>query len=399
MTLRTRALPVVALVLLALVLGGLPTAATAQTPPSIVPFIGSPGGREVVVPNGVYSGGAISAPHDQWLVLRAQTPGQVVVDLRDTGLQLDDGTSKIVFVGFRFVNGTVRLSGVRDVHFWYCSFSFPAEEWARQYAAAGGSAPADRRVRNEFGTRMANPLPTAVRMRQGMRNTSLENERVGFWGSDFSDIGDDGIFVTRAQQVNVAGVRIWNIDERRADPGRTLGSSQDWFHNDAIQTVGGVRGVVVADSWIGQKVQWGAEGRHIESSAFRNLWYAGSSTFGQINDIRNGGRILGNVQDNIRAFGNGQRNGLNFDFLRTDFVDGVQRGIGDRHYYQAGVFEMTTTRVTTGPPAGVVVRDGRLVDINQVRDHQDNPANRWRAAQPYATYATFLRTVGLALPA
>ena len=49
------------------------------------------GGRtgELVIPNGVYKGGTVSAPRSGWLVLRAQSPGGVVVDLRHTGLQLE----------------------------------------------------------------------------------------------------------------------------------------------------------------------------------------------------------------------------------------------------------------------------------------------------------------------
>jgi hypothetical protein len=375
-------------VVIAMALPAIDAGATAR--PSIIPFVAGPGGREVVVPNGTYVGGAIRAPHDGWLVLRAESPGGVTVDLSETGLSLDDGTSRVIFVGFRFVNGSVRMAGVQDIHFWYCDFSFPPEEWARQYRAAGGTVPADRAARNRFASRMANPLPTSVRARPGVVDPSRGNQRIGFWGSDFHDIGDDAIFLSDTETVLMAGLRIWNVDERQADPGRTYGNSQDWFHNDGIQTLGALRGVAIADSWIGQKIQWEASGRDIVNADFRRLWLAGSSTFGQINDTRNGGRILANTQQDIRAFGNGQTH-RSHDNMRTDFVDGRQQAVWGVQFHRPGSFEMVASGVTIGAPAGITVNgDGRLADIAQVRDHRENPANQWRVTHPYASWRTLV---------
>ena len=365
------------------------TSSSGDVPETILPYLVGGDGGEVTVPNGRYSGGSIAAPHDDWLVLRAESPGGVVVDLSDTGLELREGSSKIVFVGFTFVNGMVRLSGVEDVHFWYSDFSFPPEAWARQYAEAGGSVPGDRGVRDEFGALMANPLPTAIRTRAG----SEASERVGVFGSDFYDIGDDAIFLADVDGVRLEGLRIWNVDERGADPGQALGTDQDWFHNDGIQTIGGVSDVQIVDSWIGQKIQWGTERGDIVDATFERLWLAGSSTFGQINETTNGGRILDNVQRDIRVFANGQRGTTYdevYDTFRTDFVDGDQRAVWPDTYFERGVFELPADDVTEGPPAGIAVRDGLLLDIDDVVDHPDNPANRWRDAHPYGTYSEYL---------
>ena len=369
---------------------GPPAHAAAPNAKSIVSFINLSGGQEVIVPNGVYTGGTVAAPHADWLVLRAATPGGVVVDLRDTGLKLNDGTSNVVFVGFTFVNGTVQLAGVHDVHFWYCDFSFTPDEWTRQYQQAGGRVPADHRMRDAITPRMANPFPTGARVREGVFDRSVLSERVGFWGSDFHDLADDGILLSGARGVSLVGLRIWNVDEKRSDPGQSLGSSQDWFHNDGIQTVGDIQDVHILDSWIGQKIQWGAEGRDIRDVEFRRLWYAGSSTFGEINEVKGSGRILNNTQQDIRVFANGQKNGPAFDGFQTDFVDGAQRAVWSRHYQKAGVFEIAATRVTLGAPAGVTVAGGRLTDINQVRNHRDNPANQWRQTHGYATWGSVL---------
>ena len=360
---------------------------------SILEFLNQPGGREVVVPNGHYTGGKVSAAHDDWLILRAETQGQVIVDLDDTGLQLDEGTSKVLFVGFTFVNGEVRLGGVTDVAFWYCDFSFPPEQWTRQYQKAGGTtAPADRKVRDDFGTKMPNPLPTGIRLRTG-EESNVGNTRVGVFGSDLHDLGDDGLFLTDAKGIRLEGLRIWNIDEKSSDPGQSLGSNEDWFHNDGIQTVGGIQDVHILDSWIGQKVQWGAEDSDIRDVEFRRLWYAGSSTFGQINEVKGSGRILNNTQQDIRAFGNGQRGAKSdpaFDLFRTDFVDGKQRAVWPNDFSQRGVFEMTSSAVTEEAPPGVAVADGVLVNVAQLLDRPDNPANQWRTAHPYATYSAYV---------
>jgi hypothetical protein len=237
---------------------------------------------------------------------------------------------------------------------------------------------------------MANPLPTAIRMRAGVESGG-DNARIGVFGSDFHDIGDDAIFLADARAVRLEGLRIWNVDEKSFDPGQVYGNDQDWFHNDGIQTVGAISDVQIADSWIGQKIQWGAEGGDIEDVDVRRLWFAGSSTFGQINAVENGGKILDNTQDDVRVFANGQKNGVAHDKLRTDFVDGVQRAIWPRQYLQAGVFEIPATNVTTAVPAGITLSNGKLTNINEVRDHPENPANKWRRAHRYATWGSFLK--------
>src|SRR3954466_5086385 len=83
---------------------------------SITDYLQRGGDQVVVVPNGTYSGGSISAPHAQtdgpykgWLVLVAQTPKGVVVDMTNGPLILEGGTSRVLFVGFKFINGTLKV--------------------------------------------------------------------------------------------------------------------------------------------------------------------------------------------------------------------------------------------------------------------------------------------------
>ena len=359
----------------------------------IAPYLHRSGGREVEVPNGRYRGGTITAPHDEWLVLRAETPGGVVVDLRETGLQLEEGTSKIVFVGFRFVDGMVRLAGVDSVNFWYCEFTSPPEAWQEQFRAAGGPDEAPRAERGKYIRDLPNPLPTAIRLTGGSGARPRRSRSVGIYGSDIHDVGDDALYVVHADGVRLAGLRIWDVDERGIDPGRAFGNSGDWFHNDGIQTTGSLSDFELTDSWVGEKIQWAADGQDVTNVRFRRLWLAGSRTFGQINGISGRGRILDMTIDDVRAFANGQGDGTYLeetDTVRTDFVDGRQIAIWPRTHHAPGRFEIAMSGTDDAVPGGVVVADGLLSDIAQVREHDDNPANRWRAEHPYDAYRRYL---------
>lgn len=351
----------------------------SPTPRSIADLVESSGGQEIVVPNGTYEGGVVSAMHTDWLVLRAETRGGVVVDLRTSGLRLEAPTRKVVFVGFRFVDGMVRLGGVEDVHFWYCEFEFPAEEWDRQFRAAGGDAPAHRSQRSAMITSMANPLPTALRIRSvdGHRNA-----RIGVFGSDIHHVGDDGIFFTSVDGLRLEGVRIWDVDEKGFDPGHSFGDDADWFHNDALQTAGSVRDIEIRDSWFGQKVQWTAQEQDIVDATFERVWIAGSRTWAQIVGVHGEGRILRNRQRAILIFGNRHAD-------RVDYVDGVRQALWPDQHHDAGRFEMTTD-AGTALPAGISLNQDGVADAELVRDHAMNPANQWRAAHPYESYGDHL---------
>src|SRR4051794_2943595 len=73
------AVAVLALLLLAVV--PLTRARAATTPTNlgtdITKYIAQGGNQTIVVPNGNYTGGQVRAAHSAWLVLVAQTPGQV----------------------------------------------------------------------------------------------------------------------------------------------------------------------------------------------------------------------------------------------------------------------------------------------------------------------------------
>src|SRR5437762_246831 len=75
----------------------------------ITKYISLAGDQAVVVPNGTYAPGTVttahpetSGPYKGWLVLVAESPGDVVVDLSKDHLTLEAGTSRVLFVGFKF---------------------------------------------------------------------------------------------------------------------------------------------------------------------------------------------------------------------------------------------------------------------------------------------------------
>ena len=101
-------------------------------------YVKQPGDRVVIVPNGNYRASSVNAPHPAtkgpykgWLVLKAQSPRGVVVDLSSGMFTLGESTSRVLFVGFKFVNGSIDVQGDR-IAFWYTDHSFPANEWVRQ---------------------------------------------------------------------------------------------------------------------------------------------------------------------------------------------------------------------------------------------------------------------------
>ena len=180
----------------------------------------------------------------------------------------------------------------------------------------------------------------------------------------------------------MTGTRIWNIDEGTADPGyggkevQPINGQQDVFHNDAIFTGGGAYGTVVQHSYLGQRTQWGAQTGNVHDARFEDLWMAGSPTAGIIVDAidrTNSGRLSG-----IRSFDN--RYGL-----RVDIKRGSPNSMWPDIYYPA----LTTSGIDTTAPAGTLDASGHVIDA-VVLAHPDNPANRWRAANPYDTWRTLL---------
>jgi hypothetical protein len=118
------------------------------------------GDQVVIVPNGTYQGTdtvqintahpATAGPYEGWLILKAETQGEVIVDLTPpastlTGtLSSSNGqngritwgpnASRIMFVGFQFKNGLMDVNATKNstdnIVFWYCTFGpFTPARW------------------------------------------------------------------------------------------------------------------------------------------------------------------------------------------------------------------------------------------------------------------------------
>jgi hypothetical protein len=320
----------------------------------IVDWIEQPGDQVITVPDGTYRAGDVHAPHEAtngryggWLVLQAESQHGVVVDLEGRELRLDDDTSRVAFIGFRFVNGSVRALG-HDLAFWYTDHTFPADEWADQ---------APDRDEPEEGYYRA---PRTV-----YANESSVN-RVSFYGSDLHDTGT-AITISNSHDVLLEGVHIWALSDKGVDP-------QDVVHADAIGGVGGgSEGLTVRDSWIQGRVILkdsvaGEGGGPHEDFVFEDTWVSNSPSsafiFNSTKDDEPRG-VFGRLE-RVRTWDS------NNDIHRLELVDGEQ--YEDDPNNRPDRIDVREVDVETGaPPPG-----------------DTDPADRWRARVPYDAWATTL---------
>src|SRR5262245_24895291 len=122
-----------------------PLAAVASSAPasaapkkSLAQYLDRRGDQVVVIPDGTYRGAATntarpatSGKYKGWLVLKAEHQNGVTVDLDHAELRLGPNASRILFVGMRFVKGSITIEG-NNIAFWYTRHTFPAVVWAAQ---------------------------------------------------------------------------------------------------------------------------------------------------------------------------------------------------------------------------------------------------------------------------
>jgi hypothetical protein len=328
------------------------------------------------VPDGTYSGGNVTAPHPAtngkyqgWLVLVAESPHDVVVDLSSGMLNLYPGTSRIMFVGFKFINGMVKITGADHIRFWYTEHTFPTSEWYRQWVAVGGGLNVSETQGLAALARMGNPRPHPVEIRNYQSYTASNIE---LYGVDIHD-AETGLTI-QGQDHLLVGARIWNMSEGNYDPGYGgSGGATDLFHPDGIFTGGGVYSTTVQHSFLGARTEWAGQTGAIEGTRMDDLWMAGSVTAGIIVD--SWGPTNSGALTNIQSFGN--RYGL-----RVDWHDG-HTTVWPAMYYTS----LTTANINTTAPPGTLDANGQI-NLQTVLAHPDNPANRWRATNPYDNWPT-----------
>jgi hypothetical protein len=312
-----------------------------------------PGNQIIVVPNGRYrgSGNTITPPPRDtsgrmhgWLVLVAETRGGAVIDLANAPLELGKGDWRVLFVGFRFVNGTVSPSG-EHIAFWYSDFSFPTNVWQGQSYYE---------------------KPRTFDVNQG------SSKHVALYGSDIHDTS--------------TLLRASNSTDVRLEGTRLYGSTQTALgHNDAISCRGGCNDFTIRDSEIeGRVIFTDGESRELSSGrvgglSISNVWFSDSPSagvfFGAL--ARAGGEARGvfGSMDDVWIWG---ANGV----ARMEQI--LQPNGSLRSYYNdERNTEPSRVRVTESnvryarPPSGAA-----------------GPAQQWRAVHPYSSWPQFFDFVG-----
>ena len=341
--------------------------ATATRPASgsVVDLITMHGDQVVTVPNGTYTAGPVSAAHPDtkgpfkgWLVLVAQTPGGVVVDQSPPGTPIGNGltangdlilksdTSRVMFVGFKFVNGSVHVQG-NNIGMWYTDHSFPAAVWANEPGHPS----------NQY-----HQAPRALYLDYGSSN-------IGIYGADLHDTGTALYIQSGVRNVTVSGIHITNLTD-----GGSKFDPNDIVHPDCIAMVGGdLNNVEITDSWM-QPVNPGTIGivpedpyGPITNLNMTNLWISDVVSGGGINiasnvrsDFPRSGRGVFGTISNVRLWNNG--------WDRNEQIDGQNNtDVPNRNPNRINF--PTTDYVTGPPPAGAV-----------------DPATSWRNAYHYSDW-------------
>jgi hypothetical protein len=277
--------------------------------------------------------------------LRAKSRGQVVIDLAGGALDLLPQTSRVMFVGFSFINGSVRAYG-HDIAFWYTEHTFPATVWAAQ---------APNKDHPELGTYRA---PRTVYVD---KDTARD---VSFYGSDVHDTGT-GFMVSNSQHFLLEGVTIERLTDDGLDP-------NDVVHPDALAGVtGDVQGLTVRDSWIKGRIvfedgagEGGSTGGPVRDLSFQNTWVSNSPSAGFIFTADRANPPWGIFGTRVAVRSWNHKAGID----RLDQVNG-QAVPANSHPGRINVVDQNVT--TTAPPSGT-----------------QSPDAQWRAAHPYDSWVT-----------
>jgi hypothetical protein len=301
------------------------------------------GDQVVVVPNGTYTASDVTnAHHDAtsgrlkgWLVLKAQSPHGVIIDMSSEPLHLEKTASRILFVGFKFVNGPLYDDGT-DIAFWYTDHSFSAYEW--------------KAVQHKKYL-----FPHTLEL---YADTTL---RAALYGSDVHDTGH-ALDLSNSTDTRIEGVHVYNIDDMGQDPNGTI-------HLDAIDAVSGrMNGLTVTQSWLqGFAIFEDSNGsRHRTAGGpcndltLENSWFSDSPAAG-IQFVSNKGNdprgIFGTMTD-LHVW-----NMINGNY-RFDIVDFTKHHVPNTRPARINLVEKAVVR--SAPPKGAI-----------------SPAAQWRLDHPY----------------
>lgn len=380
-------------------------------------YMRQPGDQIITLADDTYDGASIDAaasqhPHTSgqyggWLIIQAQTQHGAVVDLSSTGFNVGGTVNhfavgfgnatyrnlRIMFVGVKFVNGALYLPSCRNVRFWGCDFTFPAHQWNLQYVAAGGDN-ASVVLNNSVVNGMANPTSQTIRVDDVGSGPFSVN-----W-CDFHNIGEDGIFDSSYATWEVVGNRFWDIYHHNIPKASAYSddgvnylnpvNGLTCMHSDCFQSEGGSN-ITFTDNQACGHLELTSANTSL-SVVINRIWTFGCEGNGASLTELNGNSTNGSV-DNVLWDANGQYAGGTGAHPAHSQVN--DNGWNGEHFPDPSHFTVGT--ITRGLPSGVTKTNGLLddltgpnfPDIPSITNHAANPANLWRAAHPYSSWATY----------
>jgi hypothetical protein len=353
--------------------------------PSILSYLDLPGDQVVTVPSGTYTAGEISktrsatsGPYKGWLVLKAESPGSVVLDLAppDASLPLAirgtyngngrmvfaSGAQRVLMCGFKHINGQCRVGGgASEIAWWYPHFEFPTERWF------------------EFGNSYY-PGPRTFDQCKGLNLTMA--------GATFGKTGT-GLIADHSRNLKLQGCRFHGPFTDKGPNGEIL-DPNDVVHPDCFAAYSGrTKDLKLYDSSL--MGRWGVwDGRR--NNETDPVW-AGRATGLDYQ------RVWNECSSSNQGFTFGQL--ANASFAPEYGIAGAMRDIrcwgGSRpriDYYTTGA----STFRTTGPPT--INQEPARINVTETNviygtvpsgglASAQNPATLWRGAWPYEAWSAY----------
>jgi hypothetical protein len=334
------------------------------------------GDQAVTVANGTYAAGAIStASHAStggtyggWLVLVAATPGSVIVDMAppagwtssDTNtydLDLSGTTKRVLFVGFKFINGKVYI-GCDRIRFWHCEFTFPASTWNAENGHSNTSGGFYHSYHQEART---------IQLKSG-------NSNIGVYGGNVHGTGT-GLYCESggAATLTVAGTEFYDLTD-----GGVSVDPLDNVHPDGMALFGRQTLSTVSDTYIhpdnGGTAGIGTEAYVASASVINmtNVWITAAGNAGMVTGDSGVGDSTSGTWTNVHMWGNGtghpgEVNASFWNFIEYDAgVDNGLYNINSHHHFTP------TTSCNTG-----VTQTGT------------DPATAWKASNTVTDWPTY----------
>lgn len=403
--------------------GGMPAPSSGPTLPTDLGLLMQYTGDQILsLPNGAYTTAQInylasttgnsnpntggSGQYGGWLLIVAQNPGQVTVDLTANGFNLgpQGGTNsayRILFAGIAFSNGDVALFRSHFLRFWYCSFTFSSDTFKAQYIAAGGTWPVfNQSVINS----MVNPNCRGIGFVDDA-TTSPYNSFLGVYGCTFKTISNDACYCQPSNNVDIQGnyfIDIFHHTEVLPNPNPALGA---YFHSDSYQSEWGSV-ITFAQNTIANgdlQIENNDSGHHY--MAITDNWFGGSpNQLATLDEFHQGaGSFTGCISARNRGWSGGQYQNGNNGYTQNPSYDSAY----DQGIYlngQTGTFVLpsgwtqTSDTFSSGggsKPTGVTVTSGLITDLPNNPSEIGNtnnggdPALNWQNANPYNSYLTY----------